>query len=91
MTHKAELSRLEDVAYVLFLETWLDADEGLVDLSDEMLKTLGQKWRDEWLPERNAEHCGDCTKVAATCMRCVLDALFANSARILATNAKLTR
>ena len=77
---------LEAIAYVLFLETWLTADEGLKDLNDEMLTNLNQNWREEWLPKRNAEHYGDCTKVAGACIRCSMDSLFANAARILASH-----
>ena len=77
---------LEAVAYVLFLETWLYDDEGLADLSEELLQNIGKKWHDEWLPKRNAEHCGDCNKVSCTCIRCALDGLFSNAKRILASN-----
>jgi hypothetical protein len=81
---------LEAIAYMLFLETWLDMDETIADLSDDVLRSLGTKWKNEWLPMKNSDHCGDCTKMPATCIRCVLDEWYKQAARIVAANAELS-
>lgn len=72
----------EQIAFALYLATWLKDDEAIEDLDDDFLSRLGKKWRDEWLPGRFAEHNGDCTKKPFTCLRCVMDGFFANAARI---------
>lgn len=74
---------VEAIAYVLYLEDWLGNDESLSEIDDNLLRNLDKKWKEEWLPYRNAAHFGDCTKFPATCMRCVLDDLFFNARRIL--------
>ena len=76
---------LEQIAYVLYLETWTPSveDEDVADLTDERLQSLGAKWRTECLPNRQSEHCGDCTNVPVACQRCQMDALFKTAERIL--------
>lgn len=81
---------LERIAYVLYLETWTNTDEDVADLTDEHLKSLGEKWRKEWLPGRYSEHCGDCTNVPMACHRCIMDELFKNAERILRSNNDYT-
>jgi len=76
-------ANLEQIAYVLYLETWTPSDEDVADLTDERLQSLGTKWRTECLPNRQSEHCGDCTNVPVACQRCQMDALFKTAERIL--------
>ena len=82
---------LDAIAYMLYLETWLNSDESLSELEDELLKRLYEKWVTQWLPGRSGKHCGDCTKVAGPCLRCGVERLYEEAARIQrVSNAKLT-
>jgi len=74
---------LDAVAYMLFLETWLNNDESLSELDDELLQRLYEKWVTQWLPALSEPHCGDCTKVCGTCVRCSVEQLYADAARII--------
>ena len=65
---------IQSLAFAVFVSdftgdpiTWSDADD---------LKYYHQKWTKEWLPEINAEHCGDCCNVPSSCIRCQLDEMF---------------
>lgn len=74
---------LDAIAYMLYLETWLNGDESVSELDNELLQRLYEKWVTQWLPARSEAHCGDCTKVAATCVRCSVERLYADAGRIL--------
>lgn len=73
---------LEQIAFMLYLATWLKDDEAIEELDDVLLSRLGKRWRAEWMPGRLAEHNGDCTKKPYTCLRCTMDRFFANAERI---------
>lgn len=77
---------LEQIAYTLYLSSWLNSDEYIEHLSDARLKRLGEKWRKEWLPFRESNHDGDCTNMPYSCIRCSLDELFSTAERILNSN-----
>jgi hypothetical protein len=79
-------SDLDQIAYILYLQTWVYTDDELVDMSDSRLKRLGEKWRKEWLPFRDSKHDGDCTNMPYSCIRCVMDDLYKNANRILKSN-----
>ena len=74
---------LDTIAYMLYLETWLKTDEAFAELSDEFLQRLYEKWVNQWLPSLSKPHCGDCTRVSGTCVRCSVERLYADAARIL--------
>lgn len=74
---------LDAIAFTLYLQTWLDDYEKTSDLGDESLRRLRAKWVDEFLPGLQGEHCGDCTKVPAPCLRCVMDEWFSEAKAIL--------
>lgn len=89
-THHASVAslltaKLDAVAYMLYLETWLQVNESISDLENELLQRLYEKWITGWLPALNEAHCGDCTKVAATCVRCSVERLYEDARRILMT------
>lgn len=74
---------LEGVAYMLYLDSWLNEGEGLAEISDQLLKDLRIKWVDHWTPASRQEHAGDCTKECFTCIRCAVEELYTDAKRIL--------
>jgi len=74
---------IDTVAYMLFLDTWLNVDECVSDLGTSVLKSLKDKWETVWLPALNEEHCGDCTKVCSTCLRCSVEQLYKDAKLIV--------
>jgi hypothetical protein len=74
---------IDTVAYMLYLDTWLDVDECVSDLGPDELKSLKDKWETGWLPALNEEHCGDCTKVCTTCIRCSVEQLYKDAKLIV--------
>lgn len=73
---------IDAIAFMLFLDTWLQGDESISDLDDKFIREVYKSWVTGWLPSRTADHCGDCTKVARTCIRCSVDQLFEEATRI---------
>jgi hypothetical protein len=74
---------LDAIAYMLYLKTWIDKDESYAEWSDEFLQRLYEKWVTQWLPSLSEPHCGDCTNVSATCIRCSVERIYKDAARIL--------
>jgi S-ribosylhomocysteine lyase LuxS involved in autoinducer biosynthesis len=79
----ADKIELDAIAYMLFLETWLDEEESISDLGSEVLKSLRKNWTTNWIPALNEKHCGDCTKVSSSCIRCCVEQLYEEAARII--------
>ena len=76
------MNTVETIAFTLYLETW--GHDEISDIDDETMENLVKKWREEWLPLRESEHSGDCTKQPWTCMRCLMDRMWGDSERIAA-------
>jgi hypothetical protein len=74
---------LENIAFMLYLDTWTVDDETVEDFDNETLKSLTDKWKKEWLPNRFDEHFGDCTKAPIACHRCIMDEIFNKAKNIL--------
>jgi hypothetical protein len=71
------------IAFVLFLQTWLDDREDLDTFTDEDLSDMWAKWSKEWMASLKEEHCGDCTNMPAACARCHTEDKFRQADRIL--------
>ena len=76
---------MDVIAGLLFVIDWLgdyvedpDGHDSHVDY------LLNQKWQHEFLPMKNSEHCGDCTKACHTCIRCEMDELYRKAKELLA-------
>ena len=78
-----EVKPIDAIAYMLYLETWLNHDETIAMFGDTLLKSLHSKWVEHWLPALESEHCGDCTKVACSCTRCNVENIYKDAERIL--------
>ena len=77
------LAVVKATAFVLFLLTWLDADESIDDLPQDVLLRLKNKWQDYWIPSLSQPHRGDCTKVCAPCTRCSMESLIKTAKKIV--------
>lgn len=77
------LDAVKATAFVLFLLTWLYADESIDDLSQDVLLRLKNKWQDYWIPSLSQPHCGDCTKVCALCTRCSMESVIKTAKKIV--------
>jgi hypothetical protein len=53
-----------------YIHAW---DRSPYDRDEDDMRVLLEKFRHEWLPALQAEHCGDCTKVPAPCTRCHME------------------
>ena len=83
-------ARLDATAYMIYLSTWTNENEYVEELDDELLQRLYAKWVDDWLPAKKEAHCGDCTGVAASCLRCNVEQIYLDAERIIkASNVKL--
>lgn len=85
---KHEMMDRESVVIMLYLNSWLRPGEDLMDLSDDELKSLLQKWKNEWLPSQFFKHSGDCTKMPWSCIRCNIDDIFKFANKIISLYAE---
>jgi hypothetical protein len=58
---------MDDIDKIAFI-LWF-ADYGESDSVDYYIK----KWENDWLPDKTAEHYGDCTNIPCACSRCIMD------------------
>ena len=77
------LGEVKAAALVLYLNTWLDIDESIDDLPDDVMLRLKKKWQEQWVPSLKQPHCGDCTKVCAPCTRCAMEGIIKTAKRIV--------
>ncbi len=63
----------ELVMLTLFYLTWLYDDEDLESQDDNFFKGLTKKWREQFIPEFDRVHRGDCTGHPWSCIRCYLE------------------
>lgn len=76
---------LDTIAYMLYLDDWLNEDESLSNIYETgmSLSKLKEKWDTAWLPLSREEHSGDCTKQAGPCVRCIVEQYYADAAKIV--------
>lgn len=75
-------NEIKIIAFMLWLNTWLDENEGIEDLSDDELLSLKEKWTKHWEDSLNQEHDGDCTKKCFACTRCAIESLIKTATKI---------
>lgn len=73
---------VKGAAFVLYLCTWLKEDESIEDMDNDSILSLKEKWNKYWVPSLKEEHCGDCTKIPATCTRCCMEEFIQTAERI---------
>ncbi len=65
-----------------------------VDLDDDIFKSLNTesleninnywiRWKKYYIPSLKEEHCGDCTKIPMTCIRCLTEDYYEKAKKIL--------
>lgn len=57
--------------------------------NEKDIKRMWEKFRNQWLPSLEREHCGDCTKVSAPCTRCHTEAYLKYAAIVASVTANV--
>lgn len=63
---------LDNMAYMLYLESWLKDEEHISDLDETTLDSLREKW-EKYFNNPNNIHDGDCTDQIYACSKCIYE------------------
>jgi hypothetical protein len=84
-----EKRQVDIIAGLLFVIDWLGDYVEDPDNHEKHVEYLfNEKWIEQFLPMKDSEHNGDCTKAPMTCLRCYGDKLYEIAYKVI-NNLKL--